>query len=109
MPGFLLHMGATAFCPHGGMIMTIKPSPRVFVSAQPVAALGDTFLVTGCAFAPVKPQPCITVQWLTPATRVFVNGQPAILQASAGLCQSAEKVPQGPPVIVMTQTRVTGM
>ena len=84
MPGFLFHVGATAFCPHGGMVLVVPASPRVFVSGQPVATLGDTYLVTGCAFVPAKPQPCVTVRWLTPATRVLVNGQPAILQASSG-------------------------
>jgi hypothetical protein len=43
-----------------------------------------------------------------PATRVFVNGQPVILQTSTGLCQSAEQIPQGPPTIVATQPRVIG-
>jgi hypothetical protein len=50
----------------------------------------------------------VRVQWLVPATRVFVNGQPAILQTSAGLCLSAEQIPQGPPVVAVTQPRVIG-
>jgi hypothetical protein len=49
------------------------------------------------------------VQWLVPATRVLVNGQPAILQTSTGLCLSVEQIPAGPPTVVAIQTRVTGM
>jgi len=59
--------------------------------------------------AGTKPQPCIRVQWLVPATRVMVNGSPAILQASSGMCFSAEGIPQGPPVVSAVQPRVTGM
>jgi len=110
MPGFLFHVGASAMCPHGGQVTTISANLRVLVSGQPVATLSDTFLVAGCAFTvPVpKPQPCVKVQWLAPAMRVLVNGQPAILQTSAGLCQSAEQIPQGAPIVVATQTRVLG-
>ncbi len=110
MPGYLLHVGATAICPHGGQVSIISSNTRVLVSSQPVATLNDTFLVAGCAFTiPVgKPQPCIKVQWLVPATRVKVGGQPVILQASTGLCQSAEQIPQGPPNVLVTQLRVKG-
>ena len=106
----LFHVGAQAMCPHGGHVSTISSSPRVTVGGQPVATLGDTYLVAGCAFTvpPSKPQPCLKVQWLVPATRVMVGGQPAILQNSNGLCQSAEQIPQGPPSVVTTQMRVTG-
>lgn len=108
MPGFLFHVGAAAMCPHGGQVTTISSNARVLVSGQPVATLADMYLVAGCAFTvpPAKPQPCVKVQWLTPATRVLVNGQPAILQTSAGLCQSAEQIPQGAPIVVTTQVRV---
>ncbi len=110
MPGFLLHVGASAICPHGGQITIIPSSPRVLVSGQPVATFADTALVAGCAFTvPGKPQPCIKVQWLVPAARVMVNHQPALLQTSPGLCQSAEQIPQGPPTVIAGQMRVQGM
>jgi uncharacterized Zn-binding protein involved in type VI secretion len=72
----LFHVGATAMCPHGGQVSTIPSSTRVLVGGQPVATMGDTFLVAGCAFTvpPSKPQPCVKVQWLVPATRVTVGG-----------------------------------
>lgn len=110
MPGSLFHAGASAICPHGGQVSVIPSNTRVLVSGQPVATLGDLFLVGGCAFTVgPKPQPCLKVQWLVPATRVLVNGQPAILQTSVGLCQSAEQIPQGPPSVIATQPRVMAM
>lgn len=110
MTGFVLHVGATALCPHGGPLSVISSNARVKVSGQPVATLSDTYTITGCAFTVPgpKPQPCVTVQWLVPASRVRVGGQPVILQTSSGLCQSAEQIPQGPPNIVVTQVRVKG-
>ncbi len=110
MTGFLLHVGATAMCPHGGPVSIISSNARVKISGQPVATLSDTYTVGGCAFTVPgpKPQPCVTVQWLVPASRVRVGGQPVILQTSSGLCQSAEQIPQGPPNVVVTQVRVKG-
>jgi hypothetical protein len=110
MPGFLLHVGATGMCPHGGSLSIVSSNTRVLVGGQPVATLNDTYLIAGCAFTipPGKPQPCMKVQWLAPATRVMVNHQPPILQSSSGLCLSAEQIPQGPPSITVTQVRAKG-
>ncbi|MDD1751164.1 MAG: hypothetical protein LUO89_14980 [Methanothrix sp.] len=110
MSGFILHVGITAICPHAGQISVITTNSRVLVSGQPVATFADTYLVAGCAFTipPGKPQPCVKVQWIIPATRVFVGGQPVILQSSTSLCQSAEQIPQGSPNILLTQLRVRG-
>ncbi|MDD4160961.1 MAG: hypothetical protein PHW87_00610 [Methanothrix sp.] len=110
MSSFILHVGITAICPHGGQISVITPNSRVLVGGQPVATIAGNFLIAGCAFTipPGKPQPCVKVQWIMPATRVFVGGQPVILQSSTGLCQSAEQIPQGPPNILLTQLRARG-
>jgi hypothetical protein len=110
MPGPLFHVGAQAICPHAGQVTTMSSNVRVKVSGQQVATLADQYLVGGCAFTvpPSKPQPCMKVQWLAPATRVLVGGQPAILQTSSALCQSAEQIPQGPPSVLVTQIRVRG-
>lgn len=109
----LFHVGASATCAHGGKVTTVSSNTRVTVSGQPVATLNDTYTVAGCPFQiPVgpgtKPQPCVKVQWLVPAMRVLVGGQPAILQSSSGLCQSVEQIPQGPPSVVVTQLRASG-
>jgi uncharacterized Zn-binding protein involved in type VI secretion len=111
MPGFLLHVGATTMCPHGGQVSVIPSNSRVLVSGQPVATASDTYPIAGCPFTvpPGKPQPCVTVRWLVPASRVLINGQPAILQTSTGLCQSGEQIPQGAPIVVTSQARVRGV
>ena len=107
----LFHVGAAAICPHGGQITTMKTGlPRVFAANQPVATVADQFMVAGCVFTvpPGKPQPCVTARWLMPAIRVFVDNSPAVLQSSAGLCQSAEQIPGGPPSVLATQPRAMG-
>jgi hypothetical protein len=110
MPGLLFHVGATAICPHGGQISTLSTNTRVFVGGQAVATQPDTFTVSGCAFTlpSGKPQPCVTVKWLTPGMRVLIGSKPVILQNSTGVCQSAEQIPQGPPTVIMTQLRAKG-
>lgn len=110
MGAFLVHVGSTIMCPHAGSVSIITSNSRVFVSNQPVATQNDMFIVAGCPFTVgTKPQPCITAKWLVTATRVKINGQPAILQSSSGICQSPEQAPQGPPTVVSTQVRVGGM
>jgi uncharacterized Zn-binding protein involved in type VI secretion len=110
MPGFLFHVGGAAICPHAGQVQVISSNVRVLASGMPVATVGDLSLVVGCPFvAGIVPQPCLRVQWLTPATRVFVNGQPALLQSSSGLSLGPTQAPQGPPVVIASQTRVIGM
>jgi hypothetical protein len=109
MPGSLLHVNATVMCPHGGQATLLPSQARVQVSGQPVATLADVYTIVGCAFnVSGKPQPCVTIKWVTPSGRITVNGQPALLQGSVGLCQSAEQVPQGPPNVVVVQQRATG-
>ncbi len=111
MPGPLYHVGAVATCPHAGQVSVVSSNARVLVSGQPVATIGDTYPIAGCPFqipvgAGTKPQPCVRVQWLVPAARVLVNGQPPILQTSPGVCLSVEQIPQGPPIVSAVQPRV---
>jgi len=74
-----------------------------------VATMADSFPISGCPFVvSSKPQPCMRIQWLVPASRVKVGGQLVMLQSSSGICQSAEQIPQGPPNVLATQTRVRG-
>ena len=114
MPGNLLHVNATVNCPHGAKASIISTNLRVKVSGMAVATVNDTTTVAGCPFqvpvgAGTKPQPCVKVQWTVPATRVKVNGQFVLLSASSGLCQSAEQIPQGSPLVATTQMRVKGI
>lgn len=105
-----MQVGATAICPHGGQVSEISSDTQVTVSGQPVVTTEDEFPIAGCTFTvpPGVPQPCVEVQWLVPASRVFVNGQPVILFDSTGLCLNPEQAPQGPVTVISTQTRVTG-
>lgn len=108
MPGFVYNVGATAMCTHGGPVTAISSSPRVQVMGMPVTTVADQFVVAGCAFnVSGAPHPCVKLQWLVPAARVLINGQPAVLQTSVGLGLAADQAPQGPPTVVVTQTRVT--
>lgn len=111
MPGFMLHVGAVIQCTHAAPVSTAPSQPRVVVSGQPVATSSNILLVVGCPFQlPSKPSPCVKVQWLSLSTRVLVAGQPVLLQVSpgpgAGLCQSPEQAPQGPPMVASMQARV---
>jgi hypothetical protein len=109
VPGSIFHVGAQAICPHGGQVAVLSSNTRVFVGVQQVATTGDGYPVTGCPFvnAANVPQPCVLVRWSTPATRVFVNGQPVLLNSSTGVTQNAAFAPQGLPLVTGTQTRVS--
>jgi hypothetical protein len=106
MPGFLLHVGATVLCTHGGQAQPTVPNPRVTVSGQPIVTQAAPYAVAGCPFVPPAGNgPCVTAQWVVGAARVLSNGQPALLQSSQAVC-----APTGTPLtIVVTQTRVSGM
>ncbi len=107
MPGFLLHLGATVMCSHGGQATPVTTNPRVLVSGQPVATLSSLYTVAGCALPPPTAGngPCVTAQFVSSATRVMAGGVPVLLLDSQAVC-----VPTGTPLMVtMTQTRVNGM
>ena len=109
MPGYLLHVGMVASCPHSGNVQASPGSSRVRVGQQPALRSSDVCLISGCSFVvAAKAQPCLKIQWLVTASRVRIEGQPAVLRDSTGLCQSAEQIPQGPPLLMSTQTRVRG-
>jgi len=112
MPSRMLHVNATVQCPHGAKANIVSANQRVKVSGMAVAVLNDTTTVSGCPFQvpagpSTKPQPCVKVQWTVPAVRVKVMGQFVLLQSSSGLCQSAEQIPQGSPIVATTQMRVS--
>lgn len=107
MPGFLLHAGATVLCSHGGQAQPTVPNPRVTVNGMPTVTMTAPYVVAGCTMPPPTAGngPCVTAQWVTAATRITSNGQPLLLLDSQAIC-----APTGTPlVIVVTQTRATGM
>ncbi|MBN9559411.1 MAG: hypothetical protein J0H14_01620 [Alphaproteobacteria bacterium] len=102
MPGFLLQVGATVICAHGGQAQPTVPNPRVLLSGAPSVQMTAPWLVAGCPFAPVAPLPCVTGQWLVGTTRVTSNGQPLLVQSSQAIC-----APTGAPLLpLVMQTRV---
>jgi len=105
MPGYLLHQGATVLCMHGGQAQATVPNPRVKVSGQSTMQQPNPWTVSGCPFSTAAgPQPCLTAQWTTAATRLKSGGQPLLLQDSQAVC-----TPNGTGVnIVTTQTRAKG-
>ena len=107
MLGFLLHVGATVMCAHGGQAQPAVPNPRVLVSGQPTVTIASPYVVAGCAMPPPTAGngPCVTAQFVTAATRITSNGQPLLLIDSQAVC-----APTGTPLIPsVTQVRVTGM
>ena len=107
MPGFLLHVGATVLCSHGGQAQPTVPNPRVLVSGQPTVTLTAPYVVAGCALPPPPAAngPCVTAQWIVGTTRVLSNGQPLLVQSSQAIC-----APTGTPLIIaVTQVRASAM
>ena len=106
MPGFLVHVGATVTCSHGGQAQPTVPNPRVTVMGQPTVAMTAPYVVAGCAFPPPPAAngPCVTAQFLTGTVRVTSMGQPLLVTSSQAVC-----APTGTPLIIaVTQTRVVG-
>lgn len=114
MPGFILNIASSVNCTHGAKATIAPGQARVKIGGQFAAVLNDVTTVAGCPFQvpagpSTKPQPCVKVKWTVPATRVKVNKQFVLVQSSTGLCQSAEQIPQGPPIIAATQVQVKAM
>lgn len=106
MPGFLLHLGATVLCAHGGQAQPTTPNPRVKVGGQPVVTQPLPYVIAGCALPPppFANGPDVTGIWITGALRVKVGGMPVLLQDSVATC-----IPSGTPLnIITTQIRVKG-
>ncbi|MGW8392254.1 hypothetical protein [Pseudoduganella sp. HUAS MS19] len=106
MPGFLLHVGATVMCAHGGQAQPTMPNARVLVNGQPTVAITSPYVVSGCAFAPPAGNgPCVSAQYVTSALRIVSQGQPLLLLDSQAVC-----APTSTPLLaLMAQPRVTGI
>ncbi len=106
----LLTTASTVICPHAGQALLTTSDTQAIVLGAPVLLLSDQHSIVGCSFAPGGvPSPCLTIQWLTGATQSTIAGIPALLQTSVGLCLNALQVPQGPAIVVQTQTQACGV
>ncbi len=107
MPGFLLHVGATVVCAHGGQAQPTAPNSRVMVGGMPAVTLTTPYVVTGCLLPPplARNGPCVTGRWITAATRVTSDGHPLLLADSQAVC-----APTGTPLLILAmQTRVSAV
>jgi hypothetical protein len=110
MPGTLVQTLAKGVCVHGGQMTVAGTGARVLLLGQPAAKAIDIHPIVGCALnISGKPQPCVTGSQFAPAGRVFIDGQPALLNTSVGIAKSAEQAPQGTVSITAAQTRVFGI
>ena len=110
MPGTLVQTSATGVCAHGGQMVAAGTSARVFMLTLPAAKHTDQHPIAACPFnVSGKPSPCVIGAKFVPATRVFIEGVPALLMTSVGVGSSAEQAPQGPAAFTATQARVIGM
>ena len=108
MPG-LLNVESVMMCPHGGTVQAVTTNTRTQVGGAFAVLQSDTFLVAGCAFNIAGvPSPCLTVEWIVPATQSQVEGAFTLTEASVGLCLGPTSAPQGPVIIASTQPQVEG-
>ena len=102
MPGFLLHVGATVLCAHGGQATPTVPNPRLTLMGQPSVTVSGPYVIAGCPLVPPPLPPCVTAQWMVGTVRVTSNGQPLVVQSGTAVC-----TPTGTPLMpVVQQTRV---
>jgi hypothetical protein len=106
MPGFLLHVGASVKCAHGGVAQPSSPMPKVLLNGQAVTTQTVPYTIAGCPFNIAGgPSPCVIAQWSTASTKIFASGQPVLLLDSQAIC-----TPNGTPLLIAsTQTKVTGI
>jgi hypothetical protein len=107
--GNVVHGGALISCPHGGRAIAMASAGtgagagmEVLIDGVSVVTAAEVFTVSGCPHSVGRrPRPCATVRWPPDAGdhAVCVDGVPVLLDTAAGMCFSADLVPQGPPVI----------
>ena len=106
----LLDATSMISCTHGARCTHTPSQQRVTLNGIPALTVNDLNTVAACSFTLPNgtPSPCVTVQWIVPATRVTLTAQPALLQSSVGLCKAATQAPQGTPIVSSVQTRAQG-
>jgi hypothetical protein len=100
---------STVVCPHFGSVLLVTSNDKALVENTPILLQPEEHAVLGCSFAPGGvASPCVKVRWLTGTTQSMILNVPALLQTSVGLCFNGLEVPQGPAVVMQTQTRAMG-
>jgi hypothetical protein len=107
----ILTTASTMNCLHGGTVQAISANTRVRCAGDFALRASDTFLVVGCGFSTpaTGPHPCVSVQWVSTATRSKVIGDPPLNDSSVGLCVAADQAVQGTVLIGAVQPRVAGV
>jgi len=107
---FFLTPASTVMCPHGGQALLSTTNTQVVLPSGPLLLLTDVHPIAGCTFAPGGvPLPCLSIRWLTGSLQSTVNGVPALLDSSVGLCLNPAQAPQGLAIVVQTQTEASGV
>ncbi len=110
MPGFFLTAGSTIQCMHGGTANVMPVNTKVKADGSPVLVESDVHLVAGCPFNIAGvPSPCVMITWSLGASKVSINGQPALVQTSIGQCKAATGAIQGVAIISNTQGKAQGL
>ncbi|GAA4759431.1 hypothetical protein [Actinomycetospora chibensis] len=117
MPGSVVPLNAGVLCFHAATAAIGAGQTKVLLGGQPAATTENAINVTGpCPFTvpatPAKPQPCVTITWGSTSTKVTAGGKALLLGAPGtvpGVCQSAEKIPQGAPSLTAVQNKVSAL
>lgn len=106
--GQFLTTASTMMCPHGGTVTAVASQQKAQAGAA-ILMQSDSCTIAGCPFTiGPNPSPCVTVRWVSPATRNTLAGTPALTSDSVGLCLAATQAPQGPVQVVNTQPKASG-
>jgi hypothetical protein len=104
-----LTTSSTVMCPHRGMAILVTSNTIAVLPPGPILLLTDLHPIAGCTFAPGGvPSPCLSIRWLTGTLQSTINGIPALLDSSVGLCLNVAGLPQGTAVVVQTQSEAVG-
>lgn len=106
--GQFLTTASSMMCPHGGTV-TATASQQKAQAGAAILMQSDTCTIAGCPFMMgTVASPCVTVRWVSPATRNTLGGTPALTKDSVGLCLAATQAPQGPVQVTNTQPKASG-
>lgn len=98
MRGFILTNRSVITCPHSGIVNSY---PSLWVTRQVAGGIpilfNDSFYVDGC-------QECYTVNWTSPSATFLIDGIPALVHTSVGLCRGYRGETTGMANILSFQT-----